>query len=225
MFQNTYAVTAAWMFAMLFGCQIANLQKAREAEKSGDLRAAAEYYGAVASSGSSDRVEITEARSFMRRFVDGVVRGKDEKSQQPANVEAALKSAGRLGDSISERVLWDLKAQQAEKNGDVGAAIAAVRKAFPAPADQRADEAVARILQRNAAYPEADKLLGELAGKYPASAPICIARAYLLGELRHYAQGIVEYDRCTGLDNQSMEQALYIGVQRAALRAYVRRSR
>ena len=204
-------------------CEPSPLQKARDAKKAGDLRAAAEFYGAAATASPDDKVMVVEAHESMRSFVSSAAAGKDSGSQQPAYVDAALRIAGQLGDDMSTRVLWGVKSQQAEKSGDISGAISAARTAYPATSVQDTDEAVAKIIQRNPKYPDAGKQLDALEEKHPASAPICIARAYWRGDQRQYAEAVAEYGRCTGLDNQSMEQALYIGAQRAVLQAYMKK--
>ena len=58
----------------------------------------------------------------------------------------------------------------------------------------------------------------------PTSTTIGIAQAAWLGEQGSYADAIAQYDRCSGLENQTMEQAMFIGAQKAVLQTYLKQA-
>jgi hypothetical protein len=64
--------------------------------------------------------------------------------------------------------------------------------------------------------------LAQLVAKYPTSATIGIAQAAWAGEQGRFADALAQYDRCSGLENQTMEQAMFIGAQKAVLQTYLK---
>jgi hypothetical protein len=108
--------------------------------------------------------------------------------------------------------------------GDIAAAVEATRKGYAPAAAQQREEAVARLIQRHAKSANAAAELAQATKAFPNSATICIANAFWLSDQGRFQEALVEYDRCSAMEGQSMEQALYIGAQRAAINAYAKRS-
>ena len=209
---------------VLSACEPSPLEQGRRATKRGDLRAAAELYAAVDASSSRDKTAVAEARDGMRHFVTSVMDSKRPDAVTADELAAAMKIAEQLGDDSSVRSLWGLKAKAAETAGAIADAVDATRKSFAPAAAQRADEAVARLLQNNPKYAPGGEELTRLVAKYPASATIGIAQAAWVGEQGRFADAMAQYDRCSGLENQTMEQAMFIGAQKAVLQTYLKQA-
>jgi len=206
---------------VLFACEPSHLQDAKDAAKAGKLRNAAELFALVTTEDPDNKIAVTEAHHAMGRFVISVTDNKDPGSVPTEDVDAAMKIANQLEDDAAVRSLWRMKAAQAEKRGAIDEAVQCTRKSYATVAAEKADEAVARLLQRNPKHTPGGEELAQLAAKHPGSVVIGIANASWIAEQGRYADAIAEYDRCTGIENQSIEQAMYIGAQKATLMTYL----